>query len=212
VRTGVLAGGALVAGLLLGLLVGLVAGRALGGSEQAQAPRTVTVTEREFVTVTATPSPSPTATATASPGASLQEGAVNEECSVGQICDLTTGEVTITNVERTDAINTMGTTYAGEFIVVWFDYTYKGDSTAETGECPWSLIDSEGNTYSMNFDATSSYGIEANAPVAIYEEVQPGVTKPGLVVFEVAPGSQPQALIISDLVNVQGGDVAKVEL
>jgi hypothetical protein len=64
----------------------------------------------------------------------------------------------------------------------------------------------------MNFDATSSYGIDKNAGVAIYEQVEPGVTKPGLVVFEVAPDSEPSSLIISDLVNVQGGDIARVEL
>ena len=63
----------------------------------------------------------------------------------------------------------MGDTYSGNFVVVWFDYTYLGDSTAETGEAPWSLIDTNGNTYSSS-------------------------------------------LIISDLVNVQGGDIARVEL
>ncbi|MDQ4002043.1 MAG: DUF4352 domain-containing protein [Actinomycetota bacterium] len=137
----------------------------------------------------------------------------DKECSVGKVCDLGTGKVTITNVEQTDVLNTsLGETYSGNFVVVWFDYTYLGDSTVETGEAPWSLIDSDGNTYSMNFDATSSYGIDKNAGVAIYEQVQPGVTKPGLVVFEVAPDSEPSALIISDLVNVQGGDIARVEL
>jgi hypothetical protein len=106
----------------------------------------------------------------------------------------------------------MGETYSGNYVVVWFDYTYLGDSTAQTGEAPWSLIDSGGNTYSMNFDATSSYGIDKNAPVAIYEQVQPGVTKRGVVVFEVASDSEPASLIISDLVNVQGGDIARVDL
>jgi hypothetical protein len=144
--------------------------------------------------------------------ASLPEGAATKECSVGKLCDLGTGEVTIQSVEKTQAINTMGTTYAGDFYVVWFDYAYKGDSTAETGECPWTLVDQEGQTYSMNFDATSSYGIDENAPVAIYEQVQPSITKPGLVVFEVAPDSEPSTLVISDLVNVQGGEIANVEL
>ncbi len=213
-RTAILAGGALIVGLLLGLLSGLLAGVALSGSEQAQRPKTVTVRETEYVTVTATAtaSSSPTATASAS-ASSLPEGMADKECSVGKVCDLGTGKVTITNVEQTDVLNTsLGETYSGNFVVVWFDYTYLGDSTVETGEAPWSLIDSDGNTYSMNFDATSSYGIDKNAGVAIYEQVQPGVTKPGLVVFEVAPDSEPSALIISDLVNVQGGDIARVEL
>ena len=51
-----------------------------------------------------------------------------------------------------------------------------------------------------------------NAGVAIYEQVQPNVPNRGLIVFEVAPNSKPQALIISDLVNRQGGEIAKVEL
>jgi hypothetical protein len=212
VRTAILAAGTLVVGLIMGVLMGLVVA---GGSQEGaqRSPKTVTVTEAEYVTVTASPSPSPTATATATAeGASLLESAANKECEVGKVCDLTTGEVTITNVERTDVLDTTFETYSGDFVVVWFEYTYKGDSTADTGEAPWSLIDSEGNTYSIHFDATSGYGIEQDAPVALYEQVQPGVRESGVVVFEIAPGSEPSALIISDLVNVQGGDVAKVEL
>ena len=205
----------MLVGALLGVIVGVVVGATVA-PEQASSPRTVT--ETRYVTVvepqqeSAQSTASSSATSSATAGASLSQGAATKECQVGKLCDLGTGEVTIKNVERTEAINTMGSTYAGNFIVVWFDYTYKGDSTAETGECPWSLVDAEGQSYSMNFDATSSYGIDKNAPVAIYEEVQPGVTKPGLVIFEVAPDSQPATLVISDLVNIQGGEIAEVEL
>jgi hypothetical protein len=212
VRTAIIAGGSLLVGTLLGVIVGVVLGTSVV-PEEASSRRTVTQTR--YITVTkpertsAQSSPSSSASALA---ASLPQEAATKECSVGALCDLKTGEVTITSVERTQAINTMGSTYAGDFIVVWFDYAYKGNSTAETGECPWSLVDAEGQSYSINFEATSSYGIEQNAPVAIYEQVQPGITKPGLVVFEVAPNSEPTTLVISDLVNIQGGEIANVAL
>jgi hypothetical protein len=212
VRTAILAAGCLLVGLVIGLVGGLAVGS--GGSEAAQSnPKTVTV-ERTVEVAQNTPSPSPSATASVTAGAaSLLEEAANKECWVGRACDLGTGKVRITNVQQTDTLNTsLGETYSGNFVVVWFDYTYKGDSTADTGEAPWSLIDSDGKTYSMHFEATSSYGIDQDAGVAIYEQVQPGVPKPGVVVFEIAPGSEPSELIISDLVNVQGGDVARVAL
>ena len=206
-----------VGGLVVGLLMGFVVGLAAGGNqtETAQRPPKTVIVEKTVQAPTPTPTPTPTSTATSTAtayAASLPEASATKECSINELCDLTTGEVTITDIQRTDVIETGGTAYAGSFIVVYFDYTYKGNATAETKEAPWSLIDSEGNTYSMNFDATSSYGIEQNAGVAIYEQVQPNVPNRGLIVFEVAPNSQPETLIISDLVNVQGGEIAKVEL
>jgi hypothetical protein len=59
-----------------------------------------------------------TATATAY-GASLPEEAATMECSIGEPCDLGTGVVIITNVERTDRMQTMSSAYPGNLYFVY---------------------------------------------------------------------------------------------
>jgi hypothetical protein len=132
-------------------------------------------------------------------------------CSVGQACDLGISTITVTNPQPTNVASGVGDTYEGNFVVVEFDYTYGGDSPSEVDEPPFQLVDGSGATYSLDFESTVSYEIE-NDRSLIYETVQPGVSSPGAVIFEVAPGASGFTLQISDLIQPRSGETAEIPL
>ncbi len=132
-------------------------------------------------------------------------------CAVGQVCDLGVSSVVVTGVQQTPAVSTSGETYEGNFVVVEFDYTYGGNTPVDTDEPPFRLTDQSGNTYSLNFKATSSYGIE-NDRSLIYTTVQPGVKTPGTAIFEVAPEAVSFTLLVVDLVSPEANKPASIPL
>ncbi|MDP9454630.1 MAG: DUF4352 domain-containing protein [Actinomycetota bacterium] len=132
-------------------------------------------------------------------------------CAVGQVCDLGVSSVTVTSVQQTPVVSTSLDTFEGNFVVVEFDYTYGGNAPVDTDEPPFQLADQDGNTYSLNFEATSSYGIE-NDRSLIYTTVQPGVTAPGTAIFEVAPDAAGFTLLVEDLVEPQANQSARIPL
>lgn len=203
----------LIAGGFLGLLVGFVLGFALGGSsETAEGPRTVTERETEYVTVIeeAADASSSSASASESAGGEL---AADKECAVGQECDLGQSSVTVTSVERTQQINIdfSSSAYAGEYVVVEYDYIYGGTSPVTLDEPGWAIQDAEGTEYSVNFDITLPYEIDREREI-IGAEVQPGVPTSGAAVFEIAPDAEGLDLFIIDISNPQQSDVAQIQI
>jgi len=98
----------------------------------------------------------------------------------------------------------------GSYVVVEFDYTYNGDTPVSLGEIPWVLTDGEGKSYNYDSDATIDY---SNVDESIlYEEVNPGVARPGKAIFAVAPDASDFTLTITDLATPQAGQAANVEL
>jgi hypothetical protein len=71
--------------------------------------------------------------------------------------------------------------------------------------------DGDGTKYTFDFDAANNCAVGQNRST-IYEAVQPGVAKPGMAVFSVAPEAQDFTLTITDLANPQAGQSANVEL
>ena len=196
-------------GALLGVIVGVVVGAAVTPQE-ASSPRTVT--ETEYITVIE-PEQASDAQVSASSSASAGAPMPDKDCYVNQECDLATGSVTVTSVSREQALNESfsGTTYNGNFLVVEFEYTYGGSGPATTGENPWIVENNEGQTFTWASEPTIGIGIDRERDL-VSVDVQPGIPNPGLVVFELAPDSEPSSLYIGDLVNPQGGDIAKVGL
>ncbi len=132
-------------------------------------------------------------------------------CAADQVCDLGGSSVTVTSVQQTPTVKALGKTLEGNFVIVEFDYTYGGNAPADVDEPPFRLTDREGNTYSLNFDATSPYGIEKDRHL-IYETVQPGVETPGTAIFQVAPEAEGFTLLVVDLVSPQANKSARIPL
>lgn len=183
-------------------------------SEQADTPEpeTVVVTTERTVEVPSTVERTVEATAqTSVDSESSTPIAAEITCEIGQECDLGQSSVTVTSAEQAQSINATGETLEGNFVIVEYDYTYGGSTSTDLNEPPFELLDDEGNTYSLNFDATSSYGIE-NDRSLIYETVQPGVSAQGTAVFEVAPGATDFTLLVADLVAPQANSTAEIPL
>ena len=182
-------------------------------SEQADTPEPETVevpvTIERTVEVTAPPSPDSEPTTTDS-GPTAQSGA-DITCEFGQECDLGESSITVTHVEQSQGFTAVEEPYEGNFVITEFDYTYGGSTSTDLGEPPFELLDGGGNRYSLNFDATSSYGIE-NDRSLIYETVQPGVTTPGAAIFEVAPDATDFTLLVRDLAAPQSNNTAEIPL
>ena len=200
--------------LVLLLLVVGIALLGSGGRTAANQGADAPVEEPEAANEGAANSPSPTSSASASASASPNAGAPvpDKECSVGQECDLGTGTVTLNAAEYTNEVTAKYEgAKSGNFVVAEFDYTYNGKTTASTGEPPWLVEDEDERVYSYDFDTTNYYTDLEESVLNV--EVQPGVSIPGRVIFSVAPDAKgPFTLYISDLVNPQGGDVARVDL
>lgn len=183
-------------------------------SEQADTPEPETVVVTTERTVEAPSTVENTVEETTQPNVDSESStptAAEITCEVGQECDLGESSITVTSAEQAQGINAMDETLEGNYVIVEYDYTYGGSTSTDLDEPPFELLDDEGNTYSLNFDATSSYGIE-NDRSLIYETVQPGVSAPGTAVFEVAPGATDFTLLVADLVAPQANSTAEIPL
>lgn len=189
--------------VLIAALALLVAGCS-ESSEQGETPEPRTVVVERTVEVASEPETlEETSTAVTSEATT---------CEVGQACDLGESSVTVTGTQQVQSINTsLGDTFEGTFMIIEFDYTYRGNEPADLGEPPFELMDSNGNRYSLDFDATSSYGIDNNRSL-IYETVQPSVAAPGTAIFEVSPDAEDFTLLVFDLVSPQSNQPVEVPL
>lgn len=180
-----------------------------GASEQAETPRPKTVVVEKTVEVTAR---TDTAEDTTTPADTTTPTTSELTCQMGEECDLGESSVTVTSAQQTPSVNTsLGDTFEGNFVIVEFDYTYGGSTPVDLGEPPFRLQDKDDNQYSLDFDATSSYGIDNNRSL-IYETVQPGVTAPGTAIFEVSPEANDFTLLVADLVSPQANRTAQIPL
>jgi hypothetical protein len=194
--------------LLVGLVVGFVAGVAIGGQQTTWA-RPDIVSVEKTVEVTA---PQAEQQASASASASVAPGQADKDCRIGQECDLGSASLLIESAMRTDTLTPYyASPMSGDFVVISFAYTWKGDSLVSLGKIPWVLTDGDGTKYTFDFDATNNYAVDQNRST-LYEMGQPGVTKPGMAIFSVAPEAKDFKLTITDLANPQAGQSANVGL
>ena len=187
-------------------------------SESADPPKAKTVQVEKTVEVEKTvkvkskAEPESNSEPTAEPTTDKDQQEPDEmTCEIGQECDLGESSVTVTNAEQADSISSFGETLEGDYFIVEFDYTYGGNTPVDLDEPPFQLSDGDGNTYSLDFEATSSYGIEEDRNL-IYETAQPGVTTPGTAIFEVSPNASDFTLFVVDLVSPQANEAAMIPL
>lgn len=173
-------------------------------SQQGETPEPRTVVLERTVEVEPEPETSEETNTAVTSGVTI--------CEVGRVCDLGESSVTVTDAQQVQSMNTsLGDTFEGTFVIIEFDYTHRGNEPVDLGEPPFELMDSDGNRYSLDFEATNSYGID-NDRSLIYETVQPGVAAPGTAVFEVSPDAEDFTLLVFDLVSPQSNQPVEVPL
>jgi hypothetical protein len=90
-----------------------------------------------------------------------------------------------------------GETKRGNFVIVDFNFTNNSSEDVTLDSASLSLIDSSGNKSEVDTDY-SSY-VPANKDIFL-ENVNPGVTRPGEVIFTVAPGASGFKLQVGDTI------------
>lgn len=124
-------------------------------------------------------------------------------CEVGDPCDLGEPTVTVTRAEATGFVATRHGDYEGNYVVVEFEYTYRGTQPAMVKRYSWKLEDGQGRSY--DYASTENRELEAM-------DMNPGTKRLGAMVFEVAPDAEDFTLIVNDLILPQASKKAEVDL
>ena len=101
--------------------------------------------------------------------------------------------------------------YKGNWVIVQFDYVYNGNTPTELKEYDWKLEDGEGRAYNFSWEHTIDYDVAWNRNLFM-GEVNPGVEKEGVVIFEAAPDAKDFTLRITDLVHPRTSKKAEIPL
>lgn len=107
--------------------------------------------------------------------------AIGEPLAVGEVAWIVTSAEQVT--ELTDDF---GESETGNFVVVDFEFTNNSSEAVTLDSGMLTLIDSEGRRNEVDTDRLFFVPAERNV---IFEEVNPGVTQQGTVIFTVADGA-----------------------
>lgn len=205
---GIEAGGGLVSGvvaLVYGLVLFAALGAVLPGGDTApaagpaaDAPPASTATPGADATpaptaeATAAPpaesTPEPTPAPTAQPTATPESGtshAIGESFQVGSGAQAI--QYTVASASTTDHVGqgSFGEDADGTFVVVELQMTNVGDESLDLSTTPFRLVDSQGREFEVDTDALI-YLDDA----IVFEQLNPGLEKRGLIVFDVPAGSE----------------------
>jgi hypothetical protein len=135
-------------------------------------------------------------------GESRESKAQQTAVDIGQ--PVRVGEVTwtVTNARQVSEIREkgfgqFGETKKGNFVIVDFNFTNNSNEAVTLDSASLSLIDSRGDRSEVDPDY-SSY-VPANKDIFL-ENVNPGVTRPGEVIFTVAPDASGFKLQVGDTI------------
>lgn len=147
-----------------------------GVSESPATEQVADANDEESDSTDQTPEP----TATSTPSAPTHN--VGESFVVGD------GErsvrYTVTNVRPTDNVggDTFGEDASGEFVIVTLNVENIGDESFDLSSDPFTLTDQQDREFEVDSDAM----ISADKSI-VFEQVNPGLTVEGVVVFDVPP-------------------------
>jgi hypothetical protein len=122
-----------------------------------------------------------TATATATPDRSLNHS-LGESFRVGSGDQ--TVEYTITDVRTASQVGSdaVGAEADGEFVIVRMELENVGSESFDVSSDPFTLVDDQGRSYDVDREA-QVYPDNA----IVFEQLDPGLSKEGVVVFDVPP-------------------------
>jgi len=148
-------------------------------------------------------------------GTTSQKGAAQEEgvmsCQTEEACDLGASAVKVTKAEMKDGFTTRAGNFEGNFVVIEFDYIYGGTKPATMPLYSWKIEDGDGRTYNYSSDETLEYAVYRDLILEAHG-INPGTTKSGAIVFEVAPDAENFTLHLRDLVRPRASKRADVPL
>lgn len=169
-------------GLLVLGFIALLAIGALSSNEGNDA--------RPAVASSSNPGPSDAGGASSSPDES-EEAAAEETQAASTPSGMTGGTdestITVTSTERTQTLrdSMWESTTSNEYFVINLDYTNKSPESHDLWASDFILVGADGEEYSSNTDAA----LAVEDPIII-DEVNPGLTLSGTLVFEVPPGTE----------------------
>ncbi|WP_307851234.1 DUF4352 domain-containing protein [Nocardiopsis sp. MG754419] len=136
-------------------------------------------------------------------GAGTQEERT-EDVAVGEVGTVGQWEVTVESVETTDTFDDGGTEQVpqGEFLVVTMTVLNSGDEATIFDESGVTVVDSDGNTH-MASGQTGEQSL-------FLEQINPGNSVTGEVVFDVPEGTDATTLQVEDVISLE--DTLKVRL
>lgn len=132
-------------------------------------------------------------------------------CEVGDPCDLGEPTLTVTKAQATGFVPTRHGDHEGDYVVVEFEYTYRGTRPATVKPYSWRLEDGRGRSYDHAPEQSLEYASTENRELEAMD-MNPGTKRLGAMVFEVAPGAEDFTLIVNDLVLPQASKKAEVDL
>lgn len=126
------------------------------------------------------------------------EGAEQEGPTADMGEPLNVGDVTwtVTNAtQATELASPMGETKQGNFVIADFDFTNNGDEAVTLDSASLALLDGEGR--SSDVDTDNPMYVDPERDVFL-QQVNPGVTRQGQVIFSVAPDASDFTLELGD--------------
>lgn len=120
------------------------------------------------------------------------------------------GETSWTATEATkqqQLSSSLGETKQGNFVVVNFQFTNNGSESVTLDSAMMTLIDGQGREFDVD---TDSLGFVPPDKDIFLNQVNPGVTEEGQVIFTTAPDAQDFTLQVSE--GMFGANTGKIEL
>jgi hypothetical protein len=128
---------------------------------------------------------------------------IGETVRVGDV------EWTVTNARYTETLTAeFASPKSGNFVVVDFNFTNLGDEAVTLSTISLPLVDSQGREYEADTDSFMYVPLQKDI---FLEQVNPGVTKQGQVIYSVAPDASGFTLQAGDLAFFSG-ETARIKL
>ena len=206
-RGAYLVGGVAAVAAVVVLLIGLAAlGRIGGGDEQAD--RTPATTSEEPTTTT----PEEPTTAVTSEEQEQQPQSSDPTSQIGDT--VTVGDVAwqVTDAQQTTELSSQfgefGSPKQGNFVIVDFLFTNNGDEAVTLDPISLTLIDGQEREFEPDTDTFEYIPEEKDI---FLNQVNPGVSHEGMVIFTVAPDASDFTLQVGDAAMF-GNETASIEL
>lgn len=115
--------------------------------------------------------------------------------AMGEIAEIGDVSWQVTSVSQTDTVGDEFDSMSGNFVVVDFAFTNNSNETKTLDSGSLRIVDDQGRENEANIDASMYIPLELDV---FLEEVNPGVTEEGRVIYDVAPDAAGMVLQAND--------------